>query len=53
MAAISMRTGRFMTLRQIDRRLAQLSLHPLWLRSQTWREEVDSLLDARLQATAR
>jgi hypothetical protein len=51
MPVVSMRTGRFMTLRQIDRRLAQLSLHPLWLRSQVWWEEADTLLDARNEAT--
>jgi hypothetical protein len=50
-AAVSLRSGRFMTLRQIDRRLHQLSLHPLGLRSDVWREEADTLLDARLQAT--
>jgi hypothetical protein len=51
MTVVNLRSGRFMTLRQIDRRLHQLSLHPLWLRSQVWWEEADELLDARIQAT--
>ena len=51
MAAVSMHPSRFVTLRQIDRRLHQLSLHPQWLRSDVWRDDVDRLLDARIQAT--